>query len=400
MYLLALAAVPPFLAAQEQRAAPSAAAQAVLQNIEITPEGGVNFYTTLNGKRQRSLAISPRGSLIAGGVSRAGTPFTDEPPVIDPTEYDKAGASGGRDWIHDFYFGRFGKGDGQPRLYSRGLFLWGRGDSPDIQLGRTGPDNTECTHTPRHDPPGSHRNPLCQPTTYGPPSDTTPGTSLGKIVFVNWGDGEYQGDLASITARNDTIATKTKNPGSLEFHTAGASTFKDPKKAARAWRDGPSRMVIKSNGYVGIGDEPSPRERLHVEGNIQADGNVTVAGDLIARGAKKSVVKHPSSGKTLVYAAVEGPEAVVYHRGEARLSNGRVIVALPDYFEALTRPERRTVSLTNIDGFDRLAVQRQEGAQVANHSFIVISDNPVSSQLFTWEVKAVRSDIPAVNPAP
>lgn len=377
-----------------QQPAPSAAALALLHNAEITPEGGINFYTTHKGQRIRSLAITPQGSLVAGGVSRTGTPFTDEPPVIDPVEYDKAGASGGRNWIHDFYFGRFGQGDGQPRLYSRGMFLWGRGDSPDIQLGRTGPDNTECTHTPPHVPAGSHRNPQCQPTTYGPPSATSPGTSLGKIVFINWGEGEFQGDLAGITARNDTIATKTKNPGSLEFHTAGASTFTDPKRAARAWRDGPARMVIKSNGYVGIGDEPSPAERLHVVGNIRAEGSISAKGDVVAQGAKKFAIPHPCrASATLVHAAIEGPEAAVFYRGEAQLVNGRAVVALPDYFEALTRAEGRTVLLTNADGFDRLAVQRQTGRQVANGQFIVIAANASSSQAFTWEVKAARADI-------
>src|SRR5688572_27770728 len=195
-------------AAEPATATPTPAAQAMLQNMEITPEGGINFYTTFKGKRMRSLAISPQGSLIAGGVSYgAKTPLTDDPPTLDPTEYDKAGAGGGRNWVHDFYFGRFMPGEGQPRLYSRGMFLWGRGDSPDIQLGRTGPDNAK--------------------TTYGPQEDTAPGTSLGKIVFVNWGEGQFQGDLAGITARNDTVATSTKNPGSLHFHVAGASTFKD-----------------------------------------------------------------------------------------------------------------------------------------------------------------------------
>ncbi|MSR52591.1 MAG: hypothetical protein EXS09_04800 [Gemmataceae bacterium] len=232
--------------------------QKFLQNAEVTADGGVNFYTTENGKRRRSFAISPGGSLIAGGVSRKGTPFTDEPPTIDPVEYDKAGAGGGRNWIHDFYFGRFGKGEGQPRLYSRGMFLWGRGDSPDIQLGRAGPDNSE-------------KFPV---TTYGPPTDTLPGTSLGKIVFLNWGAGEFQGDLARITARNDTVATNTKNPGSLHFATAGPSVGTNEKQAARAWRDGIDRLVIRSNGYVGIGDDPSAAERLHVHGNIRAEGNI------------------------------------------------------------------------------------------------------------------------------
>jgi hypothetical protein len=362
---------------------PTPAARAMLENMEVTPEGGINFYTTFKGKRMRSLAISPQGSLIAGGVSRAGTPFTNDPPTIDPVEYDKAGAGGGRNWIHDFYFGRFEHGEGQPRLYTRGVFLWGRGDSPDIQLGRTGPDNTE-----------NHPN-----TTYGPPMDTTPGTSLGKIVFVNWGDGEFQGDLATITARNDAVATKTKNPGSLEFHTAGPSTFTDPKKAARAWRDGPARMVIRSNGYVGIGDEPSPSERLHVDGNIRAEGNIWAKGDIIAAGAKKFEIDHPTQpGKKLVHAAIEGPEAAVYYRGECQLINGRAVVELPEYFEKLTRPGGRTVMLTNVGGFDRLALEPQGDSQVqiSDGRFVIISENPHSTQRFNWEVKAIRADVPLI----
>jgi hypothetical protein len=346
----------------------------VLQYSEVTAEGGVNFYTNYEGRRMRSFAITPQGSLVAGGVSRVGTPLTDEPPTIDPTEYDKAGASGGRNWIHDFYFGRFTPGHGQPRLYTRGVFLWGRGDSPDIQLGRTGPDNAK--------------------TTYGPPEDTEPGTSLGKICFVNWGDGEFQGDLATITARNDTVATKTKNPGSLHFHTAGESKFTDPAQAARAWRDGPSRMVIRSNGYVGIGDEPNPSERLHVEGNIRADGNFIAKGDIVAQGAKKFAIEHPTrQGMTLVHAAIEGPEAAVYYRGEGQLVSGRAVVQLPEYFEALTAQSGCTVMLTNVDGFDRLSVERQENMQVKDGRFVVISDFPASTQAFSWEVKAIRSDI-------
>ncbi len=49
--------------------------------------------------------------------------------------------------------------------------------------------------------------------------------------------------------------------------------------------------------------------------------------------------------------------------------------------------------LTNINGFDRLAVARQAGLQVADGGFVVISDNLASSQAFTWEVKAARADV-------
>ena len=237
---------------------------------------------------------------------------------------------------------------------------------------------------------------------YGPPTDTLPGTSLGKIVFLNWGAGQWQGDLARITARNDTVASPTRNPGSLHFATAGPSVGTDEKQAARAWRDGIDRVVIRSNGYMAIGDGfTSAQERLHVQGNIRAEGDIQAKGDIMAQGAKKFVIAHPcQADRTLVHAAIEGPEAAVYYRGEAQLANGRAVVSLPPYFEALTRMDGRTVMLTNVDGFDRLAVQRREGRQVANGQFVVISENSSSSQAFTWEVIAVRADIAALESEP
>ena len=60
----------------------------------------------------------------------------------------------------------------------------------------------------------------------------------------------------------------------------------------------------------------------------------------------------------------EGPEAGVYYRGTAQLKNGVATVKLPSYFEALTRKEGRTISLTNVDGFDRLAVKKVKGAKI------------------------------------
>ena len=76
-----------------------------------------------------------------------------------------------------------------------------------------------------------------------------------------------------------------------------------------------------------------------------------------------------------------------------RLQNGRVVIYLPDYFEALVRIEGRTVMLTNMDGFERLAVQRQSGMPVRDGKLIVVSENTRSSQAFCWEVKAQRADI-------
>jgi hypothetical protein len=208
-------------------------------------------------------------------------------------------------------------------------------------------------------PAGQDRGPDNAKTTYGPPEDTEPGTSLGKINFTAWGEGEFQGDIAGLYARNDAVATGKKNPGSLHLGTAG------PSVGGNAWRDMIDRLVISSRGYVAIGDEfTDASERLHVRGNVLAEGNVTATGDVVARGAKKLAIDHPTRpGKRLVHAAIEGPEAAVYYRGEGQLVDGRAEIGLPEYFEALTATGGRTVILTNVDGFDRLAVQSQGGCK-------------------------------------
>ncbi len=116
---------------------------------------------------------------------------------------------------------------------------------------------------------------------------------------------------------------------------------------------------------------------------------------------KTFIVEHPlDQDKYIVHATLEGPEGAVYYRGTSQLCNGKVTISLPPYFEAFTRKEHRTIILTNIDGFDRIAVQSIEGEKIKDGKFIVISDNPESSQQFDWEVKAVRADGPKLQAEP
>ena len=110
---------------------------------------------------------------------------------------------------------------------------------------------------------------------------------------------------------------------------------------------------------------------------------------------KTFIIQHPlDKNKYLVHGTLEGPEGAVYYRGTARLKNGKAGVTLPDYFEALTREEGRSVLLTAVDGFDRLMVKKTGGSQVSGGKFLVYSDNRVSDQEFNWEVIAVRKDVP------
>lgn len=102
----------------------------------------------------------------------------------------------------------------------------------------------------------------------------------------------------------------------------------------------------------------------------------------------------------IVHATLEGPEGAVYYRGSARLNHGRATVALPHYFEGLTRKEDRTVTLTNVGGFDRIAVEKNGQEKIVNGSFVVVAEKADSSQEFDWEVKAVRSDGPLLVAEP
>jgi hypothetical protein len=110
---------------------------------------------------------------------------------------------------------------------------------------------------------------------------------------------------------------------------------------------------------------------------------------------KHFVIDHPldREGKQLVHSAIEGPEVAVYYRGEARLEQGRARVTLPDYFEALTRKENRTILLTPKFAGDE-AVSMLAASEVADGAFTVRAlDDRNAGQEFYWEVKAMRSDV-------
>lgn len=119
-------------------------------------------------------------------------------------------------------------------------------------------------------------------------------------------------------------------------------------------------------------------------------------------GTKAFLISHPlePEKKYLRHATLEGPEAAVYYRGEAQLKDGKVIVGLPDYFEALTRKENRTVLLTpKFDGEE--LVSQLAASEIKDGKFVVRAiDNQNPYQKFYWEVKAVRADVPPLEVEP
>ncbi len=124
------------------------------------------------------------------------------------------------------------------------------------------------------------------------------------------------------------------------------------------------------------------------------DGNV-VATATISGAAKFFKINHPLyPDKKLVHASIEGPTLDVFYRGISELVNGEVEIELPEYFEALTRQENRTVLLTaEVDNSDAQVAQLAYSA-VRNGKIKVFEVNESRNpfQKFSWVVMAIRSD--------
>ena len=123
---------------------------------------------------------------------------------------------------------------------------------------------------------------------------------------------------------------------------------------------------------VGIG-VTNPQYELEIEGEISATN-------------KSFVIDHPTKpGKKLRYGSLEGPENGVYVRGELKGSN---IIETPDHWIGLVYSDSFTVTLTPINRFSHLYVEKIEDYKV-----FIADDcmNPIHCYYTVW---AERKDIP------
>ncbi len=83
----------------------------------------------------------------------------------------------------------------------------------------------------------------------------------------------------------------------------------------------------------------------------------------------------------------------MFYRGEAQLKAGICVVTLPDYFEALTDLEGRSVMLTPIADENGM-VANLAAYRIENGQFLVeqIGGYHVPDQRFWWRVDAVRKN--------
>ncbi|HEY4240011.1 MAG TPA: DUF6519 domain-containing protein [Kofleriaceae bacterium] len=181
------------------------------------------------------------------------------------------------------------------------------------------------------------------------------------------------------------LTDQNAEPWKYEYESLGMT---DPGHNLRLVTNQQIFMHAPTNVTI-CGLETTQASALVVRGTIAATGSVSGT-------VKNFRIPHPLAPDTrdLVHSCIEGPEAGVYYRGEARLVDGIARIELPAYFEALTRKDGRSVQLTAIwDGPDT-PVSQLAAARVVEGRFTVHSvDRKNASQAFYWEVKAVRADI-------
>lgn len=125
--------------------------------------------------------------------------------------------------------------------------------------------------------------------------------------------------------------------------------------------------------------------------------HIDITGTFTVNGAKNFRIDHPNDKtKWLTHSTIEGPECAVFYRGEAETKDGVAAITLPDYFEALTMMENRSVQLTEIyEGEDEPHFSQLAASRVKDGKFSVRSNSSTVANAvkFYWEVKAVRADI-------
>lgn len=179
--------------------------------------------------------------------------------------------------------------------------------------------------------------------------------------------GLFGGDLQV----NGRLGVKTSPNSIPDWSGGGVSTFD---------------LFVSGAMYAGPAGGPYP---ISLE---------AATGKIVGR-TKQFVIDHPLDDpadpdrRLLVHAALEGPENGVYYRGEGRLVDGTATVDLPEYFEALTRLEGRTVQLTPVFDDDEPVSPLAASRVTAGEFRVRTVDGSKVPHAFYWQVSAIRADL-------
>ena len=121
---------------------------------------------------------------------------------------------------------------------------------------------------------------------------------------------------------------------------------------------------------------------------VQADNDVVVTGDFsVNSGNKNFILDHPldPANKILAHNAVESPDHVTYYDGTVQLdANGKAVVNLPSYFEALNTDFN--YQLTCVGAFAQVYVAKE----IHNNQFTIAGGQ--AGMKVSWQVSARRDD--------
>ena len=126
------------------------------------------------------------------------------------------------------------------------------------------------------------------------------------------------------------------------------------------------------------------------DGDVQINGDLDVTGT-VSKGGGTFAIDHPldPENKILRHSFVESPEMMNIYKGRAKLVNGKAVIELPEYFDALNHQEGRVLNLTCINGWSPLF---REG-EIRNNQFVVkTTKDGIKDQEFDWVIYAKRND--------
>lgn len=226
------------------------------------------------------------------------------------------------------------------------------------------------------------------------PSTLVTNTSLNSTLanYLPLAGGNLTGDVSTTGDMTGVgfVATGTASAG------VGQALFDVYNSEARVLMRGPAGQGPGWLNFGGLsGDGVTYTTYLHLTTTMATfSTNVQINGTFNVSGTKNFKIDHPlKPDRFLVHACIEGPEAAVFYRGEGITNDeGIAEVILPDYFEALTHLEGRTIQVTPLfdsedEDFGYVAAGRIKNGKFKVRSFLV-------DQRFYWEVKAVRADVP------
>jgi hypothetical protein len=205
----------------------------------------------------------------------------------------------------------------------------------------------------------------------------------------------------------NTSVTNVKTSGTI---TAGAVTY--PRvdgvngqvlstngSGTLAWTT-PAGLLDQANQSIILNATPSSLNATNSSGlfikPINIDNSIKSAleynyttGEVTFNSTKTFVINHPTKpANYLVHAAIEGPEAGVYYRGEAKIENNKFVkVSLPDYVSAFAN--NFTIQITQIyeDTQDENIVLKT--SRIKDNSFNVYGKN----SSFYWVVYGQRGSV-------